>query len=137
VTGISDDPDYSPDGQYIYFNTDRWGGMQIARMKPDGSNVEQITFDNFHNWTPHPSPDGKSIVFISYPAEITTHAANKDIALRILSSSDNKIRVLTNLVGGDGTMNVNSWSPDSKRLAFVSYQLLPVEDRNAANATNK
>ncbi len=126
-TGISDDPDYSPDGQYIYFNTDRWGGMQIARMRPDGSSVEQITFDNLHNWTPHPSPDGKSIVFISYPPDVTTHAANKDISLRILSTSDNKIRVLTNLVGGDGSMNVPNWSPDSKRLAFVSYQILPVE----------
>ncbi len=127
-TGISDDPDYSADGQYIYFNTDRWGGMQIARMRPDGSHVEQITFDAFHNWTPHPSPNGRSIVFISYPPDVTTHAANKDIALRILSTGDNKIRVLTNLVGGDGSMNVPNWSPDSKSLAFVSYQLLPAED---------
>jgi hypothetical protein len=132
VTGISDDPDYSADGQYVYFNTDRWGGMQIARMRPDGSQVEQVTFDNFHNWTPHPSPDGKSIVFISYPPDVTTHAANKDIALRILSTSDNKIRVLTNLVGGDGSMNVANWSPDSKRLAFVSYQLLPSKGTGSA-----
>jgi len=132
-TGISDDPDYSPDGQYIYFNTDRWGGMQIARMRPDGSHVEQITFDNFHNWTPHPSPDGKSIVFISYPPDVTTHAANKDITLRILSTADNRIRVLTSLVGGDGSMNVPNWSPDSSRLAFVSYQLLPAADDKSAS----
>jgi Tol biopolymer transport system component len=131
-TGISDDPDYSADGQYVYFNTDRWGGMQLARMKPDGSHVEQITFDNFHNWTPHPSPDGKSIVFISYPQDVTTHAANKDITLRILSTSDNKIRVLTSLVGGDGSMNVANWSPDSKRLAFVSYQMLPGEETGSS-----
>ncbi len=121
-TGISDDPDYSPDGQFVYFNTDRWGGMQIARMRPDGSQVEQITFDNFKNWTPHPSPDGQSIVFISYSPEVTTHASDQEIALRILSTVDNKIRVLTNLVGGNGSMNVPNWSPDSKRLAFVSYQ---------------
>ena len=131
-TGISDDPDYSADGRFVYFNTDRWGGMQIARMRPDGSQVEQITSDNFHNWTPHPSPDGKSIVFISYPPDVTTHAANKDIALRILSTGDNQIRVLTNLVGGDGSMNVANWSPDSKELAFMSYELLPVEDRSAS-----
>ena len=80
-TGVDDDPDYSPDGKYIYFNSDRWGGMQIARMHPDGSQVEQVTFDNFKNWTPHPSPDGKSIVFLSYDPSVTTHAANKDIAL--------------------------------------------------------
>lgn len=127
-TGLSDDPDYSPDGKYIYFNTDRWGGMQIGRMRPDGSQPEQVTFDEFRNWTPHPSPDGKSIVFISYDPSVTTHAANKDIALRIFSPEDKEIRTLVNLIGGDGSMNVPNWSPDSKSLAFVSYQILPAED---------
>ena len=126
--GLSDDPDYSPDQKYIYFNSDRWGGMQIGRMKPDGSQPEQVTFDNLRNWTPHPSPDGKSIVFLSYDPSVTTHAANKDIVLRILSTSDNKIRTLVHLVGGDGSMNVANWSPDSKSLAYVSYQMLPAED---------
>ena len=134
-TGLSDDPDYSPDGKYIYFNTDRWGGMQIGRMRPDGSQPEQVTFDEFRNWTPHPSPDGKSIVFISYDPSVTTHAANKDIALRILSindkASDNKIRPLVNLIGGDGSMNVPNWSPDSKSVAFVSYQMLPADDNGS------
>lgn len=130
-TGVDDDPDYSPDGKYIYFNSDRWGGMQIARMRPDGSDVEQVTFDNHRNWTPHPSPDGKSIVFLSYDPSVTTHAANRDIALRILSTSDGKIRTLVNLVGGDGTMNVANWSPDSKSIAFVSYQMLPADDNGA------
>ena len=130
--GISDDPDYSPDGQYIYFNTDRWGGMQIARMRADGSGVEQMTHDSFRNWTPHPSPDGKSIVFISYPPDVTTHAANKDVALRILSTSDSSIRVLANIVGGEGSMNVPNWSPDSKSLAFVSYEFLPADDTGSS-----
>ena len=129
--GVDDDPDYSPDGKYIYFNSDRWGGMQIARMHPDGKEVEQVTFDPFKNWTPHPSPDGKSIVFLSYDPSVTTHAANKDIALRILSPSDGKIRTLVNLIGGDGTMNVANWSPDSKNIAFVSYQMLPAEDNGS------
>jgi TolB protein len=127
-TGTNDDPDFSPDGAFIYFNTDRWGGMQIARMHDDGSQVEQMTFDKFRNWTPHPSPDGKSVVFLSYGPEVTAHASDKDIALRILSLEDGKTRVLTNLIGGNGSMNVNNWSPDSKRLAFVSYQLLPAAD---------
>jgi Tol biopolymer transport system component len=126
--GISDDPDYSPDGKYLYFNSDRSGSMQIWRMKADGSQPEQVTHDEFWNWTPHPSPDGKSIVFISYPPGTTGHPANKDIALKILSTTDNAIRVLVNLTGGDGSMNVPNWSPDSRRLAFVSYQMLPEED---------
>jgi len=130
--GMSDDPDYSADGKYIYFNTDRWGGMQIARMLADGSHTEQVTFDNFNNWTPHPSPDGKSIVFLSYDKTVTGHPANKDIALRILSTADNKVRVLVNLVGGTGTMNVPNWSPDSNHLAFVSYQMLPAEDTGSS-----
>ena len=130
-SGISDDPDYSPDGKYIYFNSDRSGSMEIWRMNPDGSQPEQVTFDEFKNWTPHPSPDGKSIVFISYDPSVTTHAANKDIALRILSTNDNKIRTLVNLIGGDGSMNVPNWSPDSKSLTFVSYQMLPAEDNGS------
>ena len=130
-TGVDDDPDYSPDGKYIYFNSDRWGGNQLARMRPDGSQVEQVTFDEFKNWTPHPSPDGKSIVFLSYDPSVTTHAANKDIALRILSLADGKVRTLVNLVGGDGTMNVANWSPDSKNITFVSYQMLPADDNGS------
>jgi Tol biopolymer transport system component len=127
-TGISDDPDYSADGKYIYFNSDRSGSMEIWRMKADGDQPEQITFDGLNSWTPHPSPDGKWIVFVSYGKGTTGHLANKDVALRILSTADNKIRVLTNFVGGDGSMNVNFWSPDSKNLAFVSYELIPAED---------
>ena len=102
-------------------------------MKPDGSSPEQITFDDLPNWTPHPSPDGKSIIFISYAKGVTGHPANEDIALRILSMSDKKTRVLVNLTGGSGTMNVPSWSPDSHHLAFVSYQMLPEQDQTPAN----
>jgi TolB protein len=130
-TGTSDDPDFSGDGQLIYFNTDRWGGMQIARMHADGSQVEQITSDKFRNWTPHPSPDGKWVVFLSYAPEVTTHASNKEITLRLYSLEDGTTRVLRNLLGGNGTMNVSNWAPDSKRLAFVSYELLPAEESAA------
>jgi len=128
-TGVSDDPDYSPDGQFIYFNSDRAGGpMQIWRMHPDGSSPEQVTHDDQVNWTPHPSPDGKSVVFISYQPGTTGHPATQPVALRILNLGDRTIHVLTHLIGGNGTMNVNSWAPDSRRLAFVSYQILPAED---------
>jgi Tol biopolymer transport system component len=123
-TGISDDPDYSPDGRYIYFNSDRSGTtMQIWRMKADGTEPEQITSDGMNNWTPHPSPDGKWIVFLSYDKSVTGHPANKEIVLRLMSLSDRRITDLVHILGGTGTINVPSWSPDSQRLAFVSYKL--------------
>jgi TolB protein len=123
--GLDDGPDYSPDGQYIYFNSDRTGLMQIWRMRPDGTDMHQITSDDFNNWFAHPSPDGKWIVFLSYDKSVKGHPANKDVSLRLMSLADGKISVLAKLFGGQGTMNVPSWSPDSKRVAFVSYQVLP------------
>lgn len=129
--GISDDPDYSPDGQYIYFNSDRGGTMQIWRMHADGGAPEQVTDDGMNNWTAHPSPDGKSIVILSYPREVTGHPANKDIELRLLTPDDKKIRTLVKIVGGSGTDNVPNWSPDGQHFAFVSYQMLPAEDNGS------
>jgi TolB protein len=124
--GLDDGPDYSPDGKYIYFNSERSGLMQIWRMKPDGSKQEQITSDDYNNWFAHPSPDGKWIVFISFGKEVSSnaHPANKDVTLRLMSLADGKIRVLARLFGGQGTINVPSWSPDSRQVAFVSYQLV-------------
>jgi len=122
--GLDDGPDYSPDGKYIYFNSERSGLMQIWRMKPDGSEQEQVTSDDYNNWFAHPSPDGKWLVFISFTQEVSSnaHPANKDVTLRLMSLADGKIRVLAKLFGGQGTINVPSWSPDSKQVAFVSYQ---------------
>ena len=121
--GLDDGPDYTPDGSYIYFNSVRTGQMQIWRMKPDGTAQEQITNDEFNNWFPHPSPDGKWIVFLSYEKDVVGHPENKNVTLRLMSLADKKITVLAKLFGGQGTINVPSWSPDSQRLAFVSYQL--------------
>jgi len=123
--GLDDGPDYAPDASFIYFNSERTGHMQIWRMKQDGSDQKQITSDELNDWFPHPSPDGKWIVFLSYEKEVTGHPGNKDVTLRLMSLADRKITVLATLFGGQGTINVPSWSPDSKKLAFVSYQLLP------------
>ena len=98
--------------------------MQIWRMKTDGSELEQITSDDYGNWFAHPSPDGKRIVFLSYAKEVKGHPANKDVQIRVMSLSDKKISVLAKLFGGQGTLNVPSWSPDNKSVAFVSYQLV-------------
>lgn len=122
--GLDDGPDYSPDGEYIYFNSVRTGTMQIYRMRPDGSEVEQLTFDEYNDWFPHPSPDGEWIVFLSYEPDVEGHPANKDVTLRIMPADGGEPRVLTSLFGGQGTINVPSWAPDSRQFAFVSYRLL-------------
>lgn len=122
-TSISDDPDYSADGQWIYFNSDRGVGMQIWRMRPDGSGAEAITHDGRVNWTPHPSPDGRTLVYQSYEPGTVGHPANRKIELRLMDLKTRKMRTLATIIGGTGSMNVSSWAPDGRRLAFVSYQL--------------
>jgi Tol biopolymer transport system component len=122
--GLDDGPDYSHDGQYIYFNSERTGLMQIWRMKADGSEQTQITSDEYNNWFAHPSPDGKWLVFLSYEKDVKGHPANKDVMLRLMPVGGGEIQVLAKLFGGQGTINVPSWSPDSRRLAFVSYRLI-------------
>jgi TolB protein len=120
--GLDDGPEYSPDGQYIYFNSERTGRMQIWRMKPDGSEQEQVTSDGYCNWFAHPSPNGRWLAILSYAKDVKGHPADKDVTIRLMSLPDKKIRVLAHLFGGQGTINVPSWSPDSRNVAFVSYQ---------------
>jgi len=125
--GLDDGPEYSPDGKYIYFNSERTGHMQIWRMKADGSEQESVFSDDLNNWFPHISPDGKWMVFLTFGPEVKGHPENKDVMLRLMSLADKKITVLAKLFGGQGTINVPSWSPDSTHVAFVSYMLVPGE----------
>ena len=119
--GLDDGPDYSADGRWIYFNSDRTGRMQIWRMTPEGANLEQVTADDFNNWFPHPSPDGRWIVFLSYGPEIKGHPRDKAVSLRLMPASGGEARTLVELFGGQGTINVPSWSPDSREFAYVRY----------------
>ena len=120
--GLNDGPEYTPDGKFIYFNSSRTGTMQLWRMQPNGQHQEQVTDDEFNNWFPHISPDGKWIAFISFSKDIspTDHPYYKQVYLRIMPSAGGTPKVIAYVYGGQGTMNVPSWSPDSKRLAFVS-----------------
>jgi hypothetical protein len=121
--GLDDGPEYSPDGKYIYFNSVRTGQMKIWRMNPDGSDQRQFTpNDEYGDWFAHPSPDNKWIVFLSYDKSIEGHPANKNVVLRMMPTGGGQIKVIAKLFGGQGTMNVHSWSPDSKHFAFVSYR---------------
>jgi Tol biopolymer transport system component len=121
-TGLADGPEYSPDGKYIYYNGNETGTMQIWRMKPDGSGKEQLTFDEYNNWFPHISPDGKWMVIISFPPTINPgdHPFYKKVMLRLMPVNGGAPKAIAHLFGGQGTINTPSWSPDSKRIAFVS-----------------
>lgn len=124
--GLDDGPEYSPNGQHIWFNSTRSGLMQIWRMKVDGSEQTQMTEDESNNWFPHVAPDGNAIAYLTYrkgDVEPNQHPPNREVEIRVMASSGGPSRTLVSLFGGQGTINVNSWSPDSRRLAFVSYKL--------------
>lgn len=119
---LDDGPEYSPDGKYIYFNSARTGRMQLWRMKPDGSSQEQLTFDDYNNWFPHISPDGKWIVYLSFLNDIdpADHPFYKHVYLRLMPANGGASKVIAYLYGGQGSINTPSWSPDSKKIAFIS-----------------
>lgn len=134
--GYDDGPEYSPDGTWIYFNSNRGGGWNIWRMPAEGagaadSKAEQVTNDDLEDWFPHFSPNGRWIVFLSFPQGATGHNDKMDgVALRLIPAPGKwiklaKAEVLTTFFGGQGTINVNSWSPDSKKFAYVVYEPLP------------
>lgn len=122
---FTDGPEYSPDGQWIWFNSEQAartpGHAQIFRMRTDGTEVTQLSFDERVNWFPHVSPDGARVVYISFPPGTEGHPGDRDVILRVLSSDGGDATDVVSLQGGQGTINVNSWAPDSDRFAYVSY----------------
>lgn len=122
-----DGAEYSPDGKWIYFNSERAstvpGHAQLFRISVTGGSIEQLTFDERVNWFPHPSPDGSTVAYVSFPPGTLGHPADvDDVRLRLLDT-DGRIREVATLFGGQGTMNVPSWSPDSTQFAYVSYPM--------------
>lgn len=128
--GLDDGAEYSPDGTYIYYNSVRSGKMQLWRMKADGSEQTQLTSDTLNNWFPHISPDGKSIVFLSFGNDVKPddHPFYKHVYLRMMPVEGGEPKVVAYLYGGQGTINTPSWSPDSRRFAFVSNSDLLLND---------
>lgn len=124
--GLDDGPEYSPDGKTIWFNSVRTGLMQVWKMDADGGNQTQMTFDDdLNSWFPHISPDGKKVIYIAYhkgDLEPGEHLPDKNVLLRMIPAEGGKPETVAELFGGQGTINVNSWSPDSRKVAFVSYK---------------
>lgn len=119
--GHYDGPDYTPDGQWIWFNSDRGGSMDLWRVRPDGTDPRQMTDDARVNWFPHPSPDGTHVLYLAYEAGTEGHPANRDVQLRLMPAEGGAPRILFDLFGGQGTINVPCWSPDARHFAFVRY----------------
>jgi len=130
-----DGPDYSPDGKWIYINSDRSGKQAIWRFPAEGAGsndekAEMVVNDGLEDWFPHISPDGKKMVYIGYPTGTPTHnPRNVHIELKLVAIDRDKVsnsqKELVGATGGQGTMNVNSWAPDSMRFAYVTYEVLP------------
>ncbi|MFN3663666.1 TolB family protein [Yoonia sp.] len=116
-----DGPDYTPDGQWICFNGERDGTVDLWRIRPDGTDLEQMTEDTAVNWFPHPSPDGQHILYLAYPEGTRGHPANLNVTLRLMPANGGAPRDLLTLFGGQGTINVPCWSPDSHRFAFMRF----------------
>lgn len=120
--GLDDGSEYSPDGKYIYFNSARTGTMQLWRMNADGKNPTQLTFDDYNDWFPHVSPDNKWLVFISFPKVVPAadHPFYEQVYIRLMPIQGGEPKTIGYVYGGQGTMNVPSWSPDGKKIAFIS-----------------
>ncbi len=126
LPGLDDGPEYSPDGKYIWFNSVRSGLMQVWRMEADGANPTHMVNEESNDWFPHVSPDNQWVVYIAYKkgdVEPGDHPANKDVELRLIPAEGGAAKTILSLFGGQGTINVNSWSPDNRTIAFVSYRL--------------
>jgi hypothetical protein len=151
TTGTEDFPEYAPDGKTIYFQSGRGGSVQIWRMQPNGSGQEQVTADDSNNAYPHISPNGRLLAFVSYDKSVKGVPVDQPITLKVMtlmagpgrgargaaapvpapaSPPDiaqlrRSVAVLGNMLGGQGAMDAPCWAPNSARLAFVTYHLLP------------
>lgn len=120
--GHCDGPDFSPDGSRIYYNCDRDGHAQIWVMAADGSGQRKLFADAFVNWFPHPSPDGAHLLYLAYPPGTLGHPPDLDVALVLADPEGGNRRRVLEFNGGQGTINVPCWAPDSSAFAYVRFE---------------
>lgn len=120
--GHRDGPDYTPDGQWIWFNSDHHGNRpDLWRMRTGGTDLEQMSDDQSVNWFPHPSPDGAVVLYLAYPTHVEGHPRGEDVELKLMPSAGGEARTCASFYGGQGSINVPNWSPDSKQFAYMRY----------------
>jgi len=120
--GHKDGPDYTPDGEWIWFNSDHHGDLpDLFRVRPDGSELEQMTDDGSVNWFPHPSPDGATVLYLAYPPHVEGHPRGEDVALKLVSPTGGEGKTIAEFHGGQGSINVPCWAPDGTQFAYMRY----------------
>jgi TolB protein len=135
-----DGPEFSADGEHIWFNSERAGEYpghaQLFRMRADGSQLTRMTHDDRVNWFPHPSPDGRHVLYLSYPTGTTGHPANLEVELRLIELSSGTVTTIDSFLGGQGTTNVPGWAPDGRRVAYVAYRTTSAPKSSAPMKNN-
>ena len=120
--GHKDGPDFTPDGEWIWFNSDHGGSMDLWRTRPDGSDLQHMTDDEYVNWFPHPSPDGQHILYLAYEPGTEGHPSDRNVTLKLMPSNGGENRTLVQFLGGQGSINVPNWAPDSTTFAYMRYE---------------
>jgi len=117
-------------GELLVWNSERFtpGTAQLVALWPGATDPVRITNDDRVNWFPHVSPDGAHLLYLSYEPGVQGHPADHRVELRLLPGSlvrGARIAVqpetLVALDGGQGTVNVPPWSPDSTWFAYCDY----------------
>lgn len=95
-----------------------WDGKrrQIYRVSRSGGEAEQITSGDYHCSSPAPSPDGKSLAFVSNRTEERDANTRTDIWVLDFETGD-----LEQQSPGDGWYSAPSWSGDGTQLAWYGY----------------
>jgi Tol biopolymer transport system component len=119
--GRNDGPDYSFDGQWIYFNSSRTGLMQIWRIHPDGTGLEQVTHDDLRQLVrPSVARQRQGAADLLRSSRVRP-SARQECQMRLMDMDGGNLTTLFELFGGQGTINVPNWSPGGDEFAYVRY----------------
>ena len=105
---IETEPNWSADGKYVYFTSDRSGGPQVYRIPASGGRAERVTFEGSYNARPRLSPDGKRIAVV--------HNDRGNYRIATVDVERAYTQVLT-----DGSLDESpSFAPNGQVLIFAS-----------------